>query len=224
MKRISLLSIALAAMLGSSALGISGCALVDAPVEPSPESTITPYYFHLTEGHKYTYLVDDEKFSDEPYLLSMEMDGLTPSTYDGKPVYQCDWLAATYGGGGSYYHGYYAMNAEGAYYMGGDSAGSTPKWLDLVAPIEKGMKWTFPYGQDSNEITAEIVKTGFTAALRDSTGKMVTYSDIIEVVYQGHEDKTVKWFGRDKAMLAEWRYDDDGEIVHRKQFWSYKAP
>jgi hypothetical protein len=219
MKKISLLSITLAAMLG-----VAGCGLVDTPVEPSSESTITPYYFHLTEGHKYTYMVDDKKFSDEPYLLSMEMDGLTSSTYDSKPIYQCDWESSAFSGTGSYYHGYYAMNERGAYYMGGDSAGTTPKWLDLVAPVEQGMKWKFPYGLDSNEISAEIVKTGFKAALPDSLGNMVTFDDIIEVVYQGAEDKTVKWFCRNHAMLAEWKYNSKGEIIHKKHLWSYEGP
>jgi hypothetical protein len=220
MKKISLLSIALSAMLS-----LAGCAVVDSPVEQSVETTITPYYFKLTEGHHYTFMVEDKRFAPDPYTLTMEMDGEYEDTYRGKQMFECDWYSSAMQVPGDYYHGYYAMDAQSAYYMG-----SNPKpepsqglWLDLVAPIKRGQKWSFAYGMDTNNtIDAEITKTGLTAALPDSTGTPVTYKDVIEVVYQGADDKTVKWFAKDHAMLAEWRYNSKGEIVHKKVLWSYK--
>lgn len=217
MKKISLLSIALAAMLSAS-----GCGITDDVEEHPIEQSITPYYFKLDQGHEYTYMVDDKKFSATPYKLSMEMEGTTGGLFDNKPVYECEWASEAFQGAGSYYHGYYAMDTKGAYYMGGDSTASTAKWLDLVAPIQQGQKWSFPYGIDpNNKIDAEITKIGLTAALPDSNGNAVTFKDIIEVVYQGPEDKTVKWFARDHAMIAEWRYNSKGEIVHKKILWDY---
>jgi hypothetical protein len=226
MKKISLLSIALAAMLQAAMLGISGCGMTDAPVEPTTSETITPYYFKLTHGHEYTYMVEDKRFAPGPYTLTMEMDGEYEDTYRGKPMYECDWYSSAMQVPGDYYHGYYAMDEQGAYYMG-----SNPKpepaqglWLDLVAPIKQGQKWSFAYGIDpDNTINAEITKMGVTAALADSTGKQVTYTDVIEVVYQGAEDKTVKWFARDHAMLAEWKYNAKGEIIHKKILWKYES-
>jgi hypothetical protein len=167
-------------------------------------------------------MVEDKKFSPTPYKLSMEMEGEYNSTYCGKQMYECDWESGAFQGTGSYYHGYYAMNDEGAYYMGANPKPETAVWLDLVAPIKEGQTWSFPYGIDSsNTIDAKITKIGLTAALPDSSGKAVTYKDIIEVVYQGPEDKTVKWFARDHAMLAEWRYDKKGNIIHKKILWDY---
>lgn len=217
MKKISLLSIALAAMLS-----ITGCDLADAPADKPEEATITPYYFKLAEGNEYTYMVEDKRFSPAPYTLSMEMDGAYEGSYGGKPMYECDWYSSAMQVPGDYYHGYYAMDANGAYYMGSNPNPETAVWLDIVAPIRQGQKWSFPYGMDSsNRIDAEITKAGFTAALPDSTGKAVTYHDVIEIIYQGKEDKTVKWFARDHAMLAEWKYNSKGEIIHKKVLWNY---
>jgi hypothetical protein len=216
MKKISLLTFALAAILSAS-----GCGITDTPAELPVEQTITPYYFKLDHGHEYTYMVDDKKFSPTPYTLSMEMEGaVAGGSFQGKQMYQCEWESSTSQGG--YYYGYYAMDENGAFYMGGDSTGSNAKWLDLVAPIQQGQKWSFPYGVDPNyTINAEISKVGFTACLADSNGDPVTYKDIIEVVYQGPEEKTVKWFARDHAMLAEWRYDSKGNVIHTKLLWDY---
>lgn len=217
MKKISLLAIALAAMIN-----MTGCGVVDEPGEPIEEQTITPYYFHLTHGHEYTYMVEDKKFSDKPYKLEMEMEGEYNATYCGKPMYQCDWYSDAVQIPGGFYNGYYAKDDQSAYYMGANPAPTTAVWLDLVAPIKQGQKWSFPYGIDSsNTINAEITKVGQVAVLKDSTGKNVTYNDVIEVVYQGPEDKTVKWFARDHAMLAEWRYDMKGNIIHKKTLWDY---
>jgi hypothetical protein len=218
MKKISLLSIALAAMLS-----VTGCGITDTPADKPVEQTITPYYFKLDHGHEYIYMVDDKKFSPQPYKLSMEMEGaIAGGSYQGKQMYECDWESEAFQGPGSYYHGYYAMDPQGAYYMGGDSTGSTNKWLDIMAPIQEGRKWSFPYGIDpDNTIDAEITKIGLTACLPDSNGNSVTFKDIIEVVYQGPEDKTVKWFARDHAMIAEWRYDLKGNIIHKKILWDY---
>ncbi len=218
MKRISLLSIALAAMLC-----IASCGMIDTPVEPTVEETITPYYFKLTKGHEYTYMVEDKRFAPDPYKLSMEMEGEYNGTYLGKPMFECDWRLSAMQVPGGYYNGYYAMDAQSAYYMGANPKPETAVWLDLVAPIKQGQKWRFPYGMDSNNvIAAEITKIGVTAALPDSAGKPITYNDVIEVVYQGAEDKTVKWFARDHAMLAEWKYNAKGEIIHKKVLWSYE--
>jgi hypothetical protein len=217
MKKLSLLTIALAAMLSAA-----GCGLTDTPVDQQEEQTITPYYFKLDHGNEYTYMVEDKKFSDKPYKLEMEMEGSYASSYGGKPMYTCDWYSDAVQIPGGSYHGYYAMDSASAYYMGSNPAPETPAWLDLVAPIKLGQKWSFPYGIDSsNVIQAEITCMGRTAKMKDSLDNDVIYHDVMEVIYQGPEDKTIKWFAKDHAMIAEWRINKAGETVHKKTLLDY---
>ncbi|HET6512917.1 MAG TPA: hypothetical protein VFH43_12035 [Candidatus Kapabacteria bacterium] len=225
--KISLLPVAMAILLGL-ATGLSGCGeMVSAPVEESRSETITPYYFNLDEHHKYTYLVDDKRFAQVPYELSMHMEGRHEDEEfgPGLPIYECDWYSTGTQIPGGYYHGYYAMNDQMAYYMGSNPKPETFVWLDLVAPVERGQRWSFPYGIDSNNtINAEIRKTGLTASIKDSSGEPVLFKDVIEVVYinPAERDTTVKWFGKGSALIAEWKYNSKGEKYHSKQLLKYE--
>lgn len=194
----------------------SGCGIVDTPPSEVNEPTITPYYFNLDKGTKYTYWVTDPKHSALPYTVSMEMEGAKPyCTYDYKQVYECDWEVSVYQSG--YYNGYYALDDHSAYYMGSKLTPVDPVWLDMVAPIKKGQTWKFKYGMDpDNVISATITRTGFTALVPDSSNVAHKFEDIIEVEYVSREDKIVKWFARDIGMIAEWEYDLTGKIVSKK--------
>lgn len=218
--KISLLPIAMAILLS-----LSGCGMTDAPVEPMRSETITPYYFNLDHGHQYTYMVEDERFSATPYKLSMEMEGRYKDNYGNLPMYECDWYSTAVQSPGGYYHGYYAKDETMAYYVGSNPQPETFVWLDLMAPIEKGFKWSFPYGIDENNtINAEITGTGLTASMKDSTGAQVKYTDVIEVKYINptEQDTVIKWFCKDHAMLAEWKHNKDGKLVHKKTLWKYE--
>lgn len=204
-------------LLTLSLLGLSGsgCGLVDsAPPEVASES-IEPYYFDLKSRELYySYTVQNEAYGPQPVSLEMEMEGeVANQTYNGKKVYTCDWVLSSFPDWPYYY--YYAYDRDTAYALGTRVNPTNPVWMDLVAPIREGATWTFQYGAQRDTYTAKITRTGFSTVLTDDKGERAQYKDVIEVIYQGPEERVTKWFARDVGMIFEVKHGANDKVLSK---------
>ena len=171
-------------MWGFLWLVAAGCSMADAPSSaPPPEFNVAKYYIPVAaQKMHYEYSVaSNAPFHPASGTLAMDMHGIA-DTFQGIPVYSCEWTYANYGSPAEWF---YALDSNHAINLGIEPTpdGYTDHWVDLQAPLKDSAIWNFT--SQGEHITATITKYGASAQVEGTT-----YNDVLMVQYVGDSGTT----------------------------------